>query len=297
MYWLSSTFRIALMGLFVSLLAARVSGQGWEWQNPLIIGNHLNSIGLLGDSTVWASSSAGDLLWSTDAGQTWALRNAANGPRSEVVFVDELHGWGIDGYVGYVGYSPDPTNLNVYCTSDGGCSWSVQHSLPHVDGAFLSDIEFVDSQNGWVVGLQLTFPDCCIQFHTDDGGLTWYQDGVMGCNVCPENVSFISAQEGWATTDWYGDPLWHTTDAGLTWTEVLASSPVRRVEFLDSMRGWGIGQDDVYRTNDGGLTWEPQGLDYSGWYSSSVLQCVNDSVVVAAGNNVRIFQTTNSGAS
>ena len=121
-------------------------------------------------------------------------------------------------------------------------------------------------------------------------------------------LRMTDAANGWAITD---SGVVRTNDGGMTWHDVTPSSVTKlgfgtTYYFLDSNHGWVVSGDPtnpsggtLYRTRDGGATWQSNAVDFSfgnlafvsasnGWMMASL--------GVAVGSNaVAIFQTTDGG--
>lgn len=113
-----------------------------------------------------------------------------------------------------------------FLTTDGGTTWA-EDTLPlDADGldlnTIISDIFFLDSLNGWMVGVQgLTSVPNDVVLHTSDGGLTWEKQ-------LEEAVG------------------------GYTYSNGLLA-----VRFSDPMHGRAVGvQGKIISTSDGGVTWQ-----------------------------------------
>lgn len=185
-----------------------------------------------------------------------------------------------DGKAGWVDGTDCGTgtcNAFVLRTTDGGQSWS-QVTLPSMTPG---PISWVDSSEAWLSG---TAPYACtnagtslcrpVLLQTTDGGQTWIQVYQGAPSGVLSQVSFVSATEGYAVgTGAACDPtvsncnaLLRTTDAGHTWTTVAGAPYPDALDFLDSSRGWVIGQMcgktcgevGIYATTDGGQTWSLQ---------------------------------------
>ena len=157
---------------------------------------------------------------------------------------------------------------------------------------FLRSTYFVDSFNGWAVGINGTI------LKTTDGGTTWAPQ-TSGTTADIEDVHFTDVNTGWAvgingtilkttdggttwapqtsgtTTNLYGvsftapDTLWvvggavggagvirKTTDGGASWTEFATVKSIRSVHFYDATHGAGVGESGtiVYWN---GTNWSP----------------------------------------
>jgi len=66
-------------------------------------------------------------------------------------------------------------------------------SRPEFSTAFLSAVDFVDQNHGWIVGMDPYI------MSTPDGGATWYQQSVPSqMNDRLSAVDFVNASHGWA---------------------------------------------------------------------------------------------------
>jgi photosystem II stability/assembly factor-like uncharacterized protein len=161
-------------------------------------------------------------------------------------------------------------------TEDAGENWQAQNS---VTTEVLNAVDFVDTQHGWVVGIDGLY-------HTADGGANWIQQTFP---ITDEllNLGFLDANLGWVSSvravhwDFSGQPdnwvarLWHTDDGGASWSEQFPPadpSILHAVDFVDAQHGWAVGSkytgDDpygrpqhrgvIYATSDGGQNWVEQ---------------------------------------
>jgi photosystem II stability/assembly factor-like uncharacterized protein len=274
--------RIRRVSLFLVLMSVSSAfAQSWQWQNPQISGNYIHSMGSFGGSSVWASSGGGEMLWSSDAGQNWSIRCRTGGPKTKTVFPDELHGFGITTET----WLDDTNRACILATTDGGFTWEARDAFPHM-GTGLSDINFADAQNGWVISdAQL--------LHTSDSGETWTDQAPD--SIYPTCITSVSTQEGWFVGHRYdrGDSLYHTTDAGAIWTVIPSACPTHCYpRFLDSNHGWATGSAGIAHTTDGGITWSAAGLASN---NLTDFCCVNDNTVFAVTLDGKIFETMDAG--
>ncbi len=142
---------------------------------------------------------------------------------------------------------------------------------------------FLDDNLGWAMGMPTrVFSPGSKLYKTTDGGVTWrevYGNGGLGNPRSVDEVIFVDSQQGWIRGHWAQadiDRGWfiaHTADGGVTWQDQLvvpnhgpAAEPAddaqpealanRTMVFLDSQRGWLADYNRVYRTLNGGQTWE-----------------------------------------
>jgi photosystem II stability/assembly factor-like uncharacterized protein len=158
---------------------------------------------------------------------------------------------------------PDPPL--VYRTQDGALSWSaVEGSESSVLRAVMT-IEFIDELRGWAGG--------GVIMRTDDGGKTWT---TQRDDATVREFFFCGPSTGYAVG---GVTLLRTTDGGDSWLDVTPSDgrivDLRSVYFVDADCGWIVGQASdrtaggrtyavslLFRTVDGGDTWEAAGFEF-----------------------------------
>jgi len=155
---------------------------------------------------------------------------------------------------------------NLFQTTDGGATWS--DISPSVLPWGMLDVEFVNQSVGYAVGG--FFMDSSIA-RTNNGGQTWtHIPKPIGCDA-PMAVHFITDSIGF-TGD---DEIFRTTDAGATWilTSTTGGWPhsgsygdrVTNYKFFDDQSGYAIRDDwHIYKTIDGGNTWQLMQLPVSG---------------------------------
>jgi photosystem II stability/assembly factor-like uncharacterized protein len=206
--------------------------------------------------------------------------------------IDFSHGWAMLGPADPV--APPPEAPVVWSTNDGGASWSASQplGLPEVADFFIpGEIQFVDLQQGWIMvhlGAGMSH-DYIGLYRTSDGGISWQlildplsASEIQGCQKT--GMSFSSTGIGWLTLDCGGvvpGAGFHMSeDGGSTWIQISLPAPsgspdlftnaycstaapiiferaIGQLLVLCSSGSSGeIEENFVYRTPDGGRTWE-----------------------------------------
>lgn len=179
-----------------------------------------------------------------------------------------------------VGFATTETGL--IATDDGGASWSARARM---DGAFFSELRFVDASHGWAIAERwapgticlspTTAPPCWSVMITRDGGRSW-QDrlsvpGTQLGTAALTSLQAVDAERAWvvvqtttcAIQGCIGE-LRSTRDGGRTWSTQLSHvgglGPLRVASATHawigaSRAGDPNGGGDVLASADGGVTW------------------------------------------
>ena len=240
------------VGAFGRVLLTTDGGQNWGPTNVGDTSAVLHSVDFADNQTGWAvgegmSGNGGLVYKTTDGGQNWFQQTEPSGQRV----------YGVDAI------SPQIVMIvggGTYFTiarrsTDGGQTWQFM-DVPLNDSMFL-DIFFLDSNTGWVVGLNGGIAK------TTDGGVTWARQ-TAPTSWGLVRIHFSDAQNGWAG-GYYG-VLFHTTNGGQTWIQqnpqlpdfthvlgVAAISP--QVAWISGYGGGAQSRPYVKQTTDGGATW------------------------------------------
>lgn len=213
-------------------------GLSWTPQWVGGSGDYPNYYALCSDGRdeLWISGRYGNIIKTTDGGQQWTHLNP--GLRSglgQIRFISETTGWLAD------------NKKNIYKTMDGGHSWV---SMVVADKSLYS-LFCLDSLHIYACGNQLIVS-------TNDGGLNWSSYTFSSEEARLEDIFFSDPQHGWAVTE--SDTIYITQDGGTQWNAFTLPDYAynnRALYFVDQDNGWLAG-DCIYRTTDGGMTWEMQ---------------------------------------
>ena len=185
---------------------------------------------------------------------------------TDVYFADTSNGWicGVDG---------------IFHTTDGGSNWLLQYT-------------------GGVAKLSgLSSSECWAKFskkllHTTDTGVHW-DSMFVGQYFDFDSIKFITqiffldCFTGWVIAQGYKNNatvggMIRTTDGGKTWLhyDIQSLDPgvnySTHIQFFDYNIGWIMGQSPLYRTNNGGASWDS--LSNPGYGKLLDLQFLNPGV-------------------
>lgn len=200
--------------------------------------------------------------WQTDdGGSTW--RQLFSEYTGNPHFSDQQHAW-------IATYSEK--YQQSYLTNDGGQTWQPCGTKRRLKQQTPNQAFFLTSQLGWAITSHTDDERRTIYgvAQTSDGGCSWRQ--LWTSDEDPDErycqIYFLNEKEGWLAGCYSAGSLIETKDGGKTWrraqtpTDAWRATPVD-VYFANSKKGWIITratesgyQEGIYRTNDGGRTWQ-----------------------------------------
>lgn len=154
--------------------------------------------------------------------------------------------------------------------------------------------EFRGTNFAWIV------PSSGDLFYTRDGGGNWNEIGTdtIGGFLM---LSFADENYGWAI-NWSGQ-LWKTENGGQNWNKFEGYSNQNAppfaaavdFKFVDKLHGWMLGPFRIWRTGDGGNTWQEYTPSIQGHYHFYSLFFLDPYEGWIAGDYGTIYHTEDSG--
>lgn len=183
-------------------------------------------------------------------------------------------------------------NGTILNTVNGGENWTAQTTGVTFN---ITGISFIDANNGWACMAGSGKP----LLKTNNGGATWSSLSITGSFNFAE-LTFADANNGYAVSS--ESQIIKSTDGGATWSTSTAAN-VKKIKVLgNSVWGYNKYNQTIYRTSNGGTTWNSQQIDAS----QSILY-VKDLCFINANTgwafceggsyDRRIYKTTNGGSS
>ncbi|MYA72151.1 hypothetical protein F4009_02215 [Candidatus Poribacteria bacterium] len=213
----------------------------------------------------------------------------------DVHFVNENLGWAVGNAVDVIPGldAEEGAESLIIHTADGGNTWHRQNS--RVFGKPLRKVYFRSELEGWCLG------ESGVLIHTSDGGKTWKPIETDTENNLHD--FFITEAIGWIVGDW--GTLLKSTDGGHTFTKVdetvFAKKSLKGIYFVDENYGWiityrntvsGKNAGYIYRTTDGGDTWEEQYATEAALFN---LHFIDKQIGWVVGDRRSVYATTDSG--
>jgi photosystem II stability/assembly factor-like uncharacterized protein len=230
------------------------SDGGQNWDSQLIpVQKDINALFFTDNQTGWAAGEDGTILHTVDGGNTWEIQDAGIVWLLEsLFFIDANNGWVVGTDQG-----PEPTDVAVLKTMDGGANWQALAFDQDYHG--FQTVFFLDAQSGYLAGPYSPTHGSPVVLFTDDGGDSWTEQPVPTESTWLTDVFFTSAQEGWVTTA-IGE-IFYTNDGGTTWTlqDQKIDNRLWGLFFPDTENGWAVGsQGTILKfTQEVNVTEEP----------------------------------------
>ena len=209
------------------------------------------------------SGNAGSIYRTTDGGETWKVQFETEAALFNLHFIDKQTGWVVG------------DRRSVFITTDGGHTWKFvtrgtneRHKSSYGQPDYLGneplhtftlyDIDFIDAQNGWIVG------DLGVILHTSSGGKEKWKHQRGGprfhnsADAVLLGVDFVSKQIGWVVGE--NGTILHTRNGGVTWESQSSPSHLLvGVCAISPDEGYVVGdRGAILRTEDGGVVWSAQ---------------------------------------
>ena len=275
-----SVFLLTTIGIF-SIVNADAQWQkkasGFSTPNRglvelIAVGNNV-AWGIAGDAfiPVWEVGPVNDFTRTTDGGNHWTAGKVNAFPDFTLVGIAPLSATLCYGSLANF----ENGIAKIVKTTNGGITWTEQLHYDFGEAFnFFADIYFFNANEGLVFGDKsngyLTI------FTTQDGGSHWTR--VPEANMpaaLPDEWSYVFSAEGIGTNFWTvsgAGRIWKTTDKGLHWNAYETEQTYiefSNLKMRDELNGlWGV-HGELYRTNDGGITWTD--VEYSGtWFTNDL---------------------------
>ncbi|MCZ4410565.1 T9SS type A sorting domain-containing protein [Cryomorphaceae bacterium 1068] len=195
-----------------------------------------NAFVFFDDETGFGLDQEGQLRKTTDGAMTWSeidLVQSPSGQFTDFEFVDENNGILLEG------------TTTLWKTNNSGSNW---------EEIFEGDVQVFDAVSETLFFLINRDEDGQMSLlRSTDGGENWTELAdffaffYFELHFLNESTGFVSSNFGTSRTD----------DAGETWE--LDNSGVSHFQFVNDEIGIGLQSQEVYFTNDGGMTWSPTG--------------------------------------
>lgn len=268
-------------------LATLTNAQTWTQQTSGVT-SQLNAVKFSGTQNGWAVGDGGIILNTTNGGSTWSsVNNLFTG--SPINFTE------LDVIGNNVWACTD--NALILYSINAGTTWSVCSTPTVTFGTGLSNIDFVDQNNGWAVGGSSTTG---IVFKTTDGGANWTSiTNVPSLSNQPKGVAVASSSTIFITD---GGMIKKTIDGGANWTTLNVTTNIMKPVALNSNDVWCIqglnNSQFAYKSTNGGSVFNSfsSALPMSGYLVNIDAVDVNNVMLASyTGSGYDVYLTSNGG--
>ncbi len=244
-------FLILLTLLLIVLAGCSSKGPAdlkWTFQETNTTEN-INSISFIDGKRGWAVTSGGNLLVTTDGGQSWNMQNVTDRALTTVYAIDKKNIW--------------------LAGMDGALYSSMEESQSFNDKSMDDDVDFVqiafwNDDNGVLVGNRSDKDGNVFGsiYRTEDGGQEWTEiymdiDSITSLWILGDDL-------GWVSTTGH---IWNTSNHGESWEDNYLGSDIsiNSMYYDDFNSGYLVGDSGTYYTSfDGGWSWDSRGGEFPG---------------------------------
>lgn len=230
-----------------------------------------------GRDTVWAGAYDGGVYRAT-AADGWASFELIGRVSHEIQALTVDGGgrlWAACGLIGSSGGA-------LFLSRDGGATWEKRAAGPDI--AHLNDLAFADESTAVAAGRNGT------AIRTRDAGERW--EPISPGLWTIHGISAPAPRHVWMAGD--GGRICESNNVGDEWTITqLTTVRLLDIAFSDERHGITGGEDGVYATRDGGLTWD--GFPTEEWIWSVAM--ADSGRAAAAGNDGTLLLSEDGGAS
>jgi len=270
------------VGDYGLVLVTADGGATWQTLNNNLFQSYICFLKVDPHNVLWCGAKDGVLMRSTDWGKTWKITDlstysdiysmACSSPDTFWLAGAWLLRRSTDGGqtwedMGDLGYTKEFKQIRfhnskegwiltetgeLFHTTDGGDNW-LKKELGF--NATWEQLEFLGPDTLILRGNWVTWQskDAYLMLSTDRGE-TWTQ---IKHSVWSQykHMIFVDSRHGWFVDNW--EDLWYTRDGGVTWSRRYDfDGDMTKIVFIDTLRGWYANDYYVYRTLDGGKSWE-----------------------------------------
>jgi photosystem II stability/assembly factor-like uncharacterized protein len=239
----------------------------WQWSNPKPSGYINHSVIFTDAQNGFIINSNGDLLRTTDQGNSWHIQQNIQFGRT-LMYKDST--------------LVVTSFASVYVSKDMGQTWE-KHTIDRP--------EYLDAQiiSRDTIFVSTVFPNSTYLFLSADRGNTWQQTNP---GIMIKSLWMFNSKEGFAAGYNY---IYKTNDGGHTWTIPDSSAPggSNAIKFRDRNNGFVFGQGHLWRTIDGGLHWGASPSQVGS--PIDAIEFIDANTVIAVGDYGIMLRSTDNG--
>lgn len=260
---------------------------GTSWyttQSSNSIPSNLFTVYFINQNVGFYTKEHSDMYKTIDGGETWSKVNGISDAIYALSFVNEN-----------IGYATGEYGV-VFKTIDGGTTWQwVSFQNGRYGSTSMYGIHFLDNNTGYATGTRGRI------VKTTDGGNTWTQNSPTYNDI--NKIHFFDSGIGYAQV---GSDYYKTLNKGENWSLISTAnhySYCSNSYFVNENIGYSIGggttsvSGDVFKTTDGGITWNKLGIVVDEGLSSVFFIDENTGFISGGFNRKKTLKTIDGGTS
>jgi len=230
------------------------------------------------------------LYRTVDGGMSWTPIGGPVGV-TDVSMVDSSHIWA------------STEDGKIFATTNGGQTWTLQY-YDSLKSTFMNYVRMFDVDHGVAMGDGIAASGPALFVTTTDGGNTWISKndsafGGLSSNLWA-HISFVNPNVGYFfEMGVIPHRLYKTTTGGAIWAVTNYPHPdLSVVAFYSAEIGMATGKlsdQTVYRTLDGGTTWESFPSPRTGWGMDIEFAPGDPSMIWIADESGQVFFSADTG--
>jgi len=274
--------------------------------HPSLPSDEITGLHFLNENEVLFINSGGSIFKSYDGGFTWNLKKHFQGESLlSIEFIDDKNGFILPQK------QPNIAAIGIIITTDAGETWSVQPLSVSGIHDFLALSESVSLKstldgkiqrldnfyNNWNTVYELPkflisdpefgdyeysygYIDKFIEISENEILATGYNEDAFSFNIIQDSLSF----------------LLKSVDSGITWDTLWMGlkNSIQQITYATNLVGWMSDGADIYKTMDGGRTWEKTNTGISFNYIRDLFS-IDENIIYANIDNSSLIKSTDSG--
>lgn len=255
---------------------------GLNWyvtQSTNIVPSDYLTVYFVNENVGFASKEHSDIYKTTDGGETWLEIASSSMLIYDFHFLNENHGFATG------------RHGEMMKTTDGGNTWNrIPFQGAYISNTSMYGVHFENSEIGYATGARGRI------IKTTNGGQTWTSQSLNYNDV--NQIKFFENGVGYAQS---GGDFYKTTDYGDNWFlagKVDHYNYCKGFFFVNEEVGYSIGGGvigDIFKTIDGGVTWNKLELVLEEGMRSIFFIDENTGFVSGGYNRKQVYKTTDGG--
>ncbi|MBL4707759.1 MAG: hypothetical protein JKY48_04890 [Flavobacteriales bacterium] len=257
---------------------------GDSWTNIFTVGTYLRSINFLDASTGFCGSLDTAFYMTVDSGNTWVDISSNISPVPKGICGlsspndSTIYGCGIYNEPAFIVKS-----------TDRGTTWTYIDMSLYAKA--LVEVHFISQDTGFVAGRANPFADGGVILYTTDGGISWTSVYKTMRNLdyvwkiqSPDGQNYFASVSSVPNSG--NTTFLKSTDSGLSWVQGIVDTAwydIQMIGFIDSLKGWTGGANQLFETFDGGTSWNKTLATIPGGTYFNRFVKKNDSSAVISG--------------